>query len=210
MRNFSVDALYVFHEAVPVQASQERFRRASKSGRRTGKGAGGDDGTGDAKSQEKSGGGDGDGDGVGLRRVHRPPVNRLRLDVPELSSELDSRQVRSNAVLRVSMTSETNKKKRKRNEPIFTRGSEVLVFSRESSGLARCQPTIVASRSVHSSTSRNGLPVPVCDAQFFEILDVVKNLLLMPPPLELRSKVEERKRQRRAAGCIDSEKVNVL
>lgn len=45
------------------------------------------------------------------------------------------------------------------------------------------------------------------DAQFFEVLDVVKNLLLVPPPLELRSKVEERKRQRRAAGCIDSEKV---
>ena len=37
---------------------------------------------------------------------------------------------------------------------------------------------------------------------------MVKNLLLVPPPLELRSKVEERKRQRRAAGCIDSEKVH--
>lgn len=40
-------------------------------------------------------------------------------------------------------------------------------------------------------------------SQFFEILDVVKNVLLVPPPLELRSKAEER----RAAGCIDSEKV---
>lgn len=39
---------------------------------------------------------------------------------------------------------------------------------------------------------------------------MVKNLLLVPPPLELRSKVEERKRQRRAAGCIDSEKVIFL
>lgn len=88
-----MDALYVFHEAVPVQASQERFRRASKSGRRPGKGAGGDDGNGGTDSQRKGGGSDGDGDGVGLRRVHRPPVNKLRLDVPELSSELDSRQV---------------------------------------------------------------------------------------------------------------------
>lgn len=51
-------------------------------------------------------------------------------------------------------------------------------------------------------------PVSVRHAQFFEVLDVVKNLLLVPPPLELRSKVEERKRQRRAAGCIDSEKVS--
>lgn len=43
-------------------------------------------------------------------------------------------------------------------------------------------------------------------SQFFEVLDVVKNLLLVPPPLELRDKVQERKRQRRAANCLDSEK----
>lgn len=104
MRNFSVNALYVFHEAVPVHASQERFRRASRSGKRAGRGAcgggsgGGGDKNGGAESRRESSGGDGDGDGdgdgVGLRRVHRPPVNRLRLDVPELSSELDSHQVR--------------------------------------------------------------------------------------------------------------------
>lgn len=103
MRNFSVDALYVFHEAIPVHASQERFRRASKTGRRAGNGSGGDDGNGGTESQRKSGGGNGDVEGVGLRRVHRPPVNRLRLDVPELSSELDSRQVRFNVVLHASL-----------------------------------------------------------------------------------------------------------
>lgn len=43
--------------------------------------------------------------------------------------------------------------------------------------------------------------------KFFAVLDVVKNLLLAPPPSELRSKVMRRKRQRRLEGCIDSEKV---
>lgn len=87
MRHFSVDALYVFHEAVPPHASQERFKRASKSGRRASRGAG--------DSSDRDGGGTCDKDGVGLKRVNRPPVNRLRVDVPELSSDLDSRQVRN-------------------------------------------------------------------------------------------------------------------
>lgn len=130
MRNFSVNALYVFHEAVPVHASQERFRRASKSGRRPGKGAGGADGNGGTESQGKSVGGDDDGEGVGLRRVHRPPVNKLRLDVPELSSELDSSQVRSSVVQRVSKPSEKNGVRARTPTTMVLK-----VFSRESSGV---------------------------------------------------------------------------
>lgn len=99
--------------------SQKRFRRASKSveptaeGRRaesepgggSSSGGGGGD-SGSTKSHGKRGGGggrggsggrvgDGCGESVGLKRVSRPPVNTLRLDVPELSSDLDSRQVRT-------------------------------------------------------------------------------------------------------------------
>ncbi|CAN0027152.1 unnamed protein product, partial [Ectocarpus sp. 12 AP-2014] len=143
MRHFSVDALYVYHETLPLRESQERFRRAlgeSSAGRHIGSGntCAGPNGGGRGGGSGGGGGGGGDagggvGGGVGLKRVNRPPVNRLRLDVPELSSDLDSRQ-------------------------------------------------------------------------FFEVLDVVNTLLLVPPPLELRGKVRERKRQRRAEGCIDSEK----
>ncbi|CAM9317142.1 unnamed protein product, partial [Ectocarpus sp. 8 AP-2014] len=136
MRHFSVDALYVYHETLPLRESQERFRRAlseSSAGRRVGRGSTSAGPTGGGRGGGGGGGGDAGG-GVGLKRVNRPPVNRLRLDVPELSSDLDSRQ-------------------------------------------------------------------------FFEVLDVVNTLLLVPPPLELRGKVRERKRQRRAEGCIDSEKV---
>ncbi|CAM9283675.1 unnamed protein product, partial [Ectocarpus sp. 13 AM-2016] len=140
MRHFSVDALYVYHETLPLRESQERFRRAlgeSSAGRRIGSEntSAGPNGGGRGGGSGGGGGGGSDADGgVGLKRVNRPPVNRLRLDVPELSSDLDSRQ-------------------------------------------------------------------------FFEVLDVVNTLLLVPPPLELRGKVRERKRQRRAEGCIDSEKV---
>ncbi len=92
MRHFSVDALYVFHEAMPLHASQERFKRASKSGRRAGRGAG-DSGGGTSGAEGGGVGGASYKEGVGLKRVNRPPVNRLRLDVPELSSDLDSHQV---------------------------------------------------------------------------------------------------------------------
>ncbi len=65
---------------------------------------------------------------------------------------------------------------------------------------------VIPIQRQYVSTPLDYLPYR-CAEQFFDVLDVVKNLLLVPPPLELRSKVEERKRQRRAAGCIDSEKV---
>lgn len=101
MRNFSVDALYVYHETLPLRESQERFRRAlreSSAGRRVGSedARTGSTGGGRGGGRGGAGGGGADGDtggGVGLKRVNRPPVNRLRLDVPELSSDLDSRQV---------------------------------------------------------------------------------------------------------------------
>lgn len=112
MRHFSVDALYVYHETLPVRKSQERLRRTPTSkeftaGRRcvgseTSGGRGSNSGVGgrnsdDTESHAKNGGGSGSGggggEGVGLKRVNRPPVNTLRLDVPELSSDLDSHQV---------------------------------------------------------------------------------------------------------------------
>ena len=88
MRNFSVHALYIFHKTLSVRESAECLRRAemAEAGRRSGKSrsAGGSDGS----------GGGGGGLDVGVRRCMRLPVNRLRLDVPELFSDLTSRQVR--------------------------------------------------------------------------------------------------------------------
>lgn len=43
--------------------------------------------------------------------------------------------------------------------------------------------------------------------KFFEVLDVFRNLLLAPPCTELREKALARERERRANGCVDSEKV---
>lgn len=103
MRHFSVDALYVFHEAVPLHASQERFKRASKSGRRAGRGVRSSDGENSSAEGGGGGGGASNKEGVGLKRVNRPPVNRLRLDVPELSSDLDSHQVRIFFFLRLGV-----------------------------------------------------------------------------------------------------------
>ncbi|CAM9101923.1 unnamed protein product, partial [Scytosiphon promiscuus] len=134
MRPFSANALYVYHETLPGRKSDERIRRASRQSaekKHTKHAGNGTGGYGDG------GGIDGGRDDVGFKKVDRPPVNKLRLDVPELSSDLDS-------------------------------------------------------------------------SQFFEVLDVVKNLLLVPPPLELRDKVLERKRQRRAANCLDSEKARTI
>lgn len=91
MRLFSANALYLFHESLPARESHEYIPRASrhttaeKSTAHKGNGRGGSDDGG------RIGGGR---DGLGVRRVNRPPVNKLRLDVPELSSDLDSSQVR--------------------------------------------------------------------------------------------------------------------
>lgn len=92
MRPFSANALYVFHKALPARESHERLQSTSRqpatdtSTTRTGNGG--------VRSRE-GGGTDGGRSGFGLKRVNRTPVNRLRLDVPELSSDLDSSQVRT-------------------------------------------------------------------------------------------------------------------
>ena len=97
MRNFSVHALYIFHETLSARESAERLRRAESVVEA------------ERRIQAKGGAGGGRkrrgvvGDGgvvdVGVRRCMRPPVNRLRLDVPELYSDLDSRQVSQRMVL---------------------------------------------------------------------------------------------------------------
>lgn len=106
MRNFSVHTLYVFHEALSKRESEERLHRAlnepapatfimSDIGR--------GDGVGTSKGKDVTDGGGGNLDtqgaldhergDVGVRKCARPPLNRLRLDVPELFADLDSRQV---------------------------------------------------------------------------------------------------------------------
>ncbi|CAM9337318.1 unnamed protein product [Discosporangium mesarthrocarpum] len=69
-------------------------------------------------------------------------------------------------------------------------------------------------RVQHCPTNRLSLDVPELfvhlDArQFYEVLDVVRNLLLAPPPMALMSKVKKRRKKNRIRGCLDSDKLGI-
>lgn len=84
-RDFSVNALYVFHEALPFREAEERLVQAANEEEASQKWAAGDG----------CGGGGGLRGDIGVERVLRAPCNRLNVDVPELFVGIDSHQVRA-------------------------------------------------------------------------------------------------------------------